>query len=359
MPTDVTGQEHLTPVKITSTSATERRGFRNCRRQWFLTVVHRLDPQEGSTALMLGTLFHKGLEMYYKAMQRGEGLLDCEVAGCDAYQDLFTEYMTAMKDRLRFAWQFAEPMWREAGELGFEMLQNYFIEERTNPIVDEVVQVEVRVNVAIRSETGRKIGTLSVQTDLVGRKDGQLRVIDHKSATRDMPSAQIDQDDQLSAEAFAVWQSLGEFPDEVVYNVAKKKVPEPPKLLKSGKLSKDRSQDTTSELYEAAIVQHGLNRMDYADHLQFLREQERTNSRFFKRDVTFRTPDQVDSFARNLREEWRDMRRVALHPEQAYPNPSVFNCPSCPVRALCVAIEDGQDVEALIRAGYVVADPRR
>jgi len=32
MPTEATGLEHVTPVKITSTSATERAGFRKCRR---------------------------------------------------------------------------------------------------------------------------------------------------------------------------------------------------------------------------------------------------------------------------------------------------------------------------------------
>jgi hypothetical protein len=323
-------------------------------------VVHRLDQQEGNINFFLGTLFHKALEVYYKSLKAGLPRDQAEDTGLDAYQDAYDREVAKMKDQLRFAWQYAEPMWKEAGELGFEMANNYFIQERDNPLLDEVLDVEVRVTIPIKSEKGRRIGWLSVQTDVTGRKDGQFRVVDHKSASRDMPSTQVDQDDQLSAEAFAVWKHTGEFPDEVVYNVAKKKTPVPPRLINKGKaLSKAKGQDTTSDLYETAITENGFDRMDYVEHLQWLRDQERAGGRFFRRDVTFRTLDQLESFERNLREEWKDMRAVAASPVRAYPNPSAFNCPSCPVRAICMAIEDGQDYETLIQAGYVIADPRR
>lgn len=362
MPSEPTGQEHLTPVKIKSTSATERASFRRCRRQWFLTVVHRLDPEEGNVNFFLGTLFHVALEKYYRAVKDGKSLDEAEQIALDAYQVAYDVELDGIKDRLGFAWEYARPLWVETGELGFEMAQNYFAQERVEPLLDEVVAVEFRVAVPILSPKGRRTdGTLSVQADVVGYKDGKRRVVDHKSASRDYPSNMMELDDQHTAEAYADWKSSGEFPDEVVRNIAKKNVAEPPALIRNGRaLSKSKSQYTTSEMYEAAIVQHGFDRMDYAEFLQYLREQERSDkNRFFTREVTFRSMDQMASFERNVYQEWRDMRLVAREPERAYPNPSVYNCQNCSVRAVCMAIEDGQDVAAIIKAGYVVADARR
>ena len=130
-----TGQEHLTPVRITSTSATERGAFRKCRRQWFLTVVHRLDPQEGNVHLFLGKIYHSGLEAYYRAQKDGASLDDREVAALDAYQDAFTDQMAVIEGQLGFIAKFALPAFRDIGELGFEMLQNYITQERADPLL--------------------------------------------------------------------------------------------------------------------------------------------------------------------------------------------------------------------------------
>lgn len=365
MPSDPTGQEHLTPVKITDTSATERAGFRKCRRQWFLTVVHRLDPQEGNPNFFLGTLFHKALETYYLNIQAGTDHDDATDNALNAYQQMYDVELAKVKAQLGFVWSVAEPMWRETGELGFEMAQNYFDAEQHNPLFDEVVAVEVRVNVAIRSPKGRRIGHLSVQTDIVGRKDGVLKAVDTKTASRSIDSAHLDIDDQLSAEVFAVWKDSGEFPTKAVYNVAYKKVARPPKQITGTKkepvrLSKAKDQGTTYDLYRDEIRKLGLDVANYVDILAHLKELEDNGENvFFAREETFRSPQQMEAFERDLYWEFRDMRDVAKQPERAYPNPSRFNCPGCPVRSICFTIQDGGDVAAIIQAGFVIADPRR
>ena len=360
MPTEPTGQEPFTPVRIKDTSATERAGFRKCRRQWFLQVVHRLDPQEGNVHFFLGTIYHSGLEAFYKALQRGEA--DANEQALDAYEKAYTEYRDRLKDALGMVWPIAEPMYREAGELGLEMLQNYLDREANNPLFDEVVAVEFRVRVAIRNpKTGRRSGWLSVQADVVGIKDGFLCVADHKTASRELPSAHLDLDDQLTAEVFAWWQATGQFPERAIYNVSYKKHSGPPALLKSGKaLSKAKDQGTTYAMYRQAIEDHGFNVADYVDILTALKErEERGEDPLFRREEVFRTPGQMDAFERDLFHEVQDMKRVASHPEQAYPNPTSMNCGGCPVRSICTTMQDGGDVEAIIKAGFVVADPRR
>lgn len=365
MPTDPTGLEPATPVRIKSTSATERAGFRKCRRQWFLSVVHRLDPQMGNVNFFLGTVYHSALEAYYRAQQAGLDVPFRETAALDAYQDRFDAELLKIQAQLGFLATVGTPPFREAGELGFAMLQNYLERERVDPLLDEVVAVEFRVNVAIVNEKGRKVGILSVQADVVGKKHGELRVVDHKTASSTMPSAHLDLDDQLTAEVFAWWQATGDFPEKAVYNVSMKKAPQPPKQLKPAKdgtprLSKAKNQNTTAQMYRDEIRALGLNLADYLDIILILDEREASGEdKLFRREEVFRTPGQMAAFERDLYQEWKDMKAVALHPEKAYPNPTSMNCSHCPVRTICTTIQDGGDHEAIILAGYVVADPRR
>lgn len=355
-----TGFEHMTPVKIYDTSATERAGFRKCRRQWFLTVVHRLDPERGSVHLFLGDIYHRALAEYYASLKNGYPHVIATNEALDMYQQAYDEGVAAMHQRLGIGWSLSRDEYRRAGELGLEMLQNYLEKERNDPLLDEVIAVEFRVNVPIRSPKGRRVGWLSVQTDVVGRKDGRLRVVDHKTRSRIPNTAHVDIDDQISAEAFSWWRHSGEFPEEAILNVSMKREAGPPRMLKNGRLSKDRNQGTTAALYREAVAQYQLDPADYADVIRYYEEREvRGDDPLFTRILSFRTPGQMAAFERDLYEEYRDMRQVAAHPERAYPNPSEFNCSSCLVRVICTTIQDDGDVEAVVKAGFVVADPRR
>ena len=373
MPTDPTGLEHRTPVKITDTSATERAAFRRCRRQWFLGVVHRLQSADGNVNFWFGTLVHAALEEYYQRIKDGTSHDDAIEDSLNRYEAEYHSSVEPIKSWLSFLWPNVEESYLELGELGLEMLQAYFDRERTEPLLDEVIEVERRVFVPIRTPSGRKVGKLSVRADVVGRRGGSLVVVDHKTASREMNASQLDLDDQLTAEVYAIWKTRkdGEFPEEAVYNTLYKKVPRPPKELKPGKksrqwpdgepkLSKDKSQMVTYDLYMAEIKRLGLDPAEYEEILQYFYTQDHSGeSPFFRRDHVMRSPAQMASFEANLYEEYRDMRLVAAHPERAYPNPSPFNCPSCSVKLICMMMSDDGDVEAIIKASYVVGDPRR
>lgn len=355
-----TGREHIAPIQITSTSATERAVFRKCRRQWLLGVVHRLEPNDGNPNLWFGTLFHAALEAYYLAIMAGRSHEEAGDAAFDAYQATYDTSLDPVREQLGFLWSTAEPLFRDMGEMGIEMLQAYLDREVQDPIGERVIAVELRVNVPIRTPGGRKVGVLSVRTDLVVTRDGQVAVVDHKTASRAPDSAHLDIDDQLTAEVYSWWKHSGDFPEEAVYNVALKRIAKPPRLIKKGRaLSQDRTQSTTHALYLEAIRENGFAVGEYADMLVYLVEQESEGGQFFRREVTFRTPAQMAAFERDLYQEWRDMRAVASHPERAYPSPSSLNCRSCPVRSICVTIQEDGDVEAVAKAGYVVAEPRR
>lgn len=384
MPNDPTGIEWRTPVLIKDTSATERAKFRRCRRDWFLSTVHRLGSVEGNDNFWLGTLVHAGLERYYKTLKdnswRSTMPLDRQLVihehateeALAWYQEVYNAEILKIEKQLGYIWTMVQQKWEDLGQLGWEMIAGYLEREITDPVFEEVVDVERRVFVAIRSPAGRKVGTLAVMADLVGRRQGRLGVCDHKTASREMSASQLDLDDQLTAECYAGYIHYGEFPEEAVYNVLLKKVARPPKRLKdklipkklgggtTPALSKDKDQPTTHKLYVEALDELGLDHADYQEFLDFLREREATGEpMFFRRDRVLRSEAQLASFEANLYEEYRDMKAVAAHPERAYPNPSPFNCPSCPVKLICLTIQDDGDVSAIIQANYIVGDPRR
>lgn len=356
-----TGLEHVTPVVIESTSATERAGFRKCRRQWFLTTVHRLDPNTGNVHFFLGNIYHAALAAYYASQWADDPVEERERKALDTYQEEYASQIAKTEKQTGFLWGFAKNVFEEAADLGLEMLYNYMERERLDPLFDEVVAVEFRVNVSIADYSGREVGILSVQADVVGRKLGELAVADHKTASRVMPSSHLDLDDQLTAEVYSWWKATGEFPEKAIYNVSYKKSPKPPKLIKKGKaLSKAKNQGTTAALYRQAIKDHGFDVKDYVDILATLEEEDTSGeSTLFRREAVFRTPGQMDAFERDLYHEWQDMEAVAAFPAKAYPNPTSQNCSGCPVRIVCTTIQDGGDVEAVIKAGFIIADPRR
>lgn len=377
MAAEPTGLEHVTPVKIKDTSATERGMFRRCRRQWFLMVAHHLQTIGGNENLWVGTLVHAGLEGYYKYLMdarwkssmrehvRRDIHLAAVAAGFDMYELEAGIALDKLREELGFLWPMNEQRWLDLAELGFNMIANYFDREEKDPIFDEIVDVEHRLDIPIRSPKGRKIGSLSVRTDLVGRRDGILAVADHKTYSRDVQPAQLDLDDQLTAECYAVLMYMDEWPEEAVYNGLAKRAPGPPRRLKDGKggkvkLSQAKDQGTTYAEMMDAINEHGLDPEEYRGFLNYLWNLEKTDeSPFFRRERVLRSQEQLASFEASLYQEWIDIRAVARHPEKAYPNPSPFSCPSCPVKTICLAMNDDGDVSAIIRADFVVGDPRR
>lgn len=363
MSTEPTGLEPFTPTRIRTTSATERAAFRRCRRQWLLTIVHRLQAPEAQVNFWFGELVHRGLEAYYVCQRAGQPHESRVGNALAAYDEAYQASLAPMQRDLGWLWPKAAQVYGDMGVLGRRVLEGYFEREPRDPLGEEVIQVEQRLWVPIKSPSGRTIGRLSVKADVVVRRRGRLSVVDHKTAGQKMSSAQLDIDDQLTAEVYAVWKATGAFPEEALYNALLKKAPEPPKQIKGTKaepikLSQDRNQPTTFRLYVEEIRRLGLTTEAYSAMLAYLKDEEDAGDpKFFYREGVFRTPGQMAQFEANLYHEFRDMRAVALHPERAYPNPS-FACPSCPVRDVCLAMMDGSDPSLLIQAGYVVGDPR-
>jgi RecB family exonuclease len=315
MPTPPTGLEPWTPVAIKTISVTERADFRKDRRQWFLHSVHRLEGPGAAIYFQFGTAMHLALEAFHTQPEDGNKI----AAALVAFHTAWTIAQQKAEVELGFLWPYAKDEWDEHTELGEAMLNGYYQADfqagkpfNDYPLLGKTTATEQRYTVRIPGTTGKLTGKIDLLTEPA---PGEIRAMDHKNLSTQNNPADLDLDDQLTAYAWLYRQATGRRLDSVGHNVLIKKLP----LTKSGK-------PTTSIL--------------------------------FVRDITFRTEAQLAEFEKNLVQEWRDMKRVAAHPEMAYPNNTAINSRGCPVHSICIAMANQEDTEGIIRAGYVVGDPR-
>jgi hypothetical protein len=337
------------------TSVTERGGFRDCRRRWYLDTYERLQPRsQVPWALEFGTIIHTGLEAYYRAVRNVTDMLDAyRIAWEEVDTTLATEYGGMYKMGI-------EEEWWNYYLLGEGMLRNYDAYDRRMGWFDEVIEVnlEERGFVPIRDLRGRRLRgrpLLSGRIDLVVRKDEDFWVWDHKTAAQKPSYSALDVDDQGTGYCNIVWRRLGIVPKGFMYNVLLKRLPKEVPLLKSGRLSVDKTRLMTYDFFMDAIRQHEQDPALYVDHLDEL--EKRGYDDFFVRDTSVRNLEQLQTFEKRVFLEYQDMQSVIRHPHLAYPNPNQRNCPGCSVLPICHAMEENGNVEAM-REMYVVAEPR-
>ena len=258
-----------------------------------------------------GTAMHAALEAYHSwsTLIRKSGALGEFAASFDAAE-------ARARDDLGGLFSIAEPEWDAHRELAQQMLEGYFEADAKAgfdyPALGKTLDVERRYTVRIPGTQGKLTGKLDLITE---PRPGEIMGVDHKNLASQHSPAQLDLDDQLTGYAWLYYEATGKALTNVAYNVLLKKGP----LTKSGKP---------------------------------------TESKLFVRDITFRSDAQLHQFEVYLEQEWRDMRRVALNPIQAYPNPSQFNCGGCPVRAICVGMMNEEDVESIIQTNFRVGEER-
>jgi hypothetical protein len=315
MPTEATGLEPVTPIKLKEFSITERADFKRCRRRWFLGTAHRLERRGGGMALPFGTAIHAGLEAYYR--ERNNPVAKRLELAKEAFHSSWYGEMDAVSEFLGGAlWGRIESEYTEMDKLGDEMLEGYAREYGSDPDWADVMTQEVRLRFKVPGTNMWVTGKLDITIRVTSRRGRiHIEVWDNKTASSAYNPNHLDIDDQLSGYAWLHEKANGVVPDVVGHNTLLKKGP----LTKSGK-------PTTSQL--------------------------------FARDQSFRTKAQILEWEANLTREAKDMRKVAAHPELAYPTPSAMNCNGCPVRMLCVAMMNREDTEDLITSSFVIADPR-
>ena len=344
-------------MRVLSSSVTERATFRTCRRRWDLDVNKRLQAKnQVAWPLIFGDCVHSGLEMYYRYDRKLSDALAGFTVQWEKENDLLKDAYGGMYD-LGIGNE-----WYEYREKGEQMLTYYQMYDSQSKWFDEIldVNIEERAWIDILSTDGKKIPgipwVLSGKIDLVVRRKDGIWIWDHKTAASAPATRALEVDDQLTAYCYIYWRLTGEVPRGAMYNVLLKDPPKPPRVLKDGSLSRDKSQRTTHDLYLQAINEMGLDPLDYQEMLDML--EEKSWKQFFIREGMHRHEEELYSFERRLFHEYSDMNAALEDEELLYPNPGQYTCMTCPYIPLCQSMEEQGDTEFLIENMYEKIPPR-
>lgn len=365
-------------IKVFRCSATEVEEFLDCRREWNWSSFSRegLEPKKAHSALTFGTVIHYALEQYYKGrMHQPSYWVDIAAEFSvqwmiNTMQVIYSQKNLDMPDwtdipieeafenALSLLYPEEQQEYRELETLGMAMLQNYDVWSQKEDYSElngfqRVLYTEKEFAVVIPNVDGTPYRFTDANGQiwemwLVGRLDmivedyfGRIWALDHKTSKDRLTEEILILDDQMTKYLWAVTQILKMEPEGIFYNVLRKKLPRVPKVLVSGKsLTKDKSIDTTYEVYYEAILANGFDPKDYTEILQMLQDKK---DGFFERARVRRNTYEIRNAGYQLLLQAIDMLNAPL----IYPH-FTWDCRwKCDFRELCAATNRNDDTEWL------------
>jgi len=191
---------------------------------------------------------------------------------------------------------------------------------------------------------------------IVQDKYGRWWIIDYKTA-KNADTNKLVLDDQVSAYLWAASQWFNHPIYGFIYLQMTKDTVKPPRRLKNGTLSVDKKQRTTYALLRKEIikdygsVQNAPNKL--IEFLNYLAEQETPEGdRFIRWDFIKRSENQIISTYNHIIAESKMMINPDLY---LFPNPTRDCIWDCPLRDICIAIEEGrhEETEFMLKSSFV------
>lgn len=306
--------------------------YLRCKKRYNYAWVQELQPKQRNEKLTIGSAIHKFLELWYSEYRASEAI--------EAMIEYIYDNTADMEDIAR------DDMAKLAQNICVHYIQNYGMDDKWT-----VKAVEMPFSVKLNNDVNY-IGTIDM---LLEDENGRLWFVDHKTtASIDIFDKNSDMDRQISR-YWAALEELGYKIEGFIYNIILKEVPTEPKLLKSGSLSKDKSQKTTLALYRAAIEYHRLNESDYTDFLQYLEDQPKE---FFRRIRVDRTEmerlhalDETESIITDIQFD------IMRNSHRKWYRNITKDCHwDCAFKSLCIAEMDGSNADHIRNELFKVKD---
>ncbi|KKN85699.1 hypothetical protein LCGC14_0275040, partial [marine sediment metagenome] len=181
---------------------------------------------------------------------------------------------------------------------------------------------------------------------IVQMPDGTCWILEHKTLTREPDFYELFFSLQASGYMWAAQRDpvLSQLDIKgVIFNLLLKTEVKPPKVLKSRKLSKDKRQATSIEMYRQAIADNGLNPADYEQFILGI-----DPNRYNKRKKIVPTPAMIDWFDDTIRTVGMEMcSNPVIYPAQAR------DCTWCDFKLLCTWVRNGLDWRSIVSAKFV------
>jgi hypothetical protein len=192
-----------------------------------------------------------------------------------------------------------------------------------------------------------------------GRVDGLVKdfddnyyILEHKTASQLGGTYWLAIDEQTGSYIWALREMLHIDIKGVIHTTTLKRVPEAPKVLKSGLLSMDKRQSTDLMHYGEAITKQHPNwtaeaiEAQYGEMLRFLESDAAPV--FIRRVVMDRPQEMIDNIGQRIYlEAWEIFSEPAI-----YPTVSPMNCNPCPFFAPCLARQEDSDWQFLLKSSF-------
>jgi len=239
---------------------------------------------------------------------------------------------------------FDEDKFWEAVNKGKE-IASYFIDEVLPTLDWEILAVEVPFE-NNRIESNRKT-SIKGRIDAVVRTGNHLVVVDHKTYNHIPNPSRVSMDLQLpfylamlcesttqftpnsDLEMFRKHQDKEVFAPAIMMNVISTSLPEPPSVLKSGKISKDKSQRTTKAMYMQALRDRGLD----TDPSYLAIAEGFDDSRYAQQLWDFPSKEKLEWVWNMAAIASSEMKDIVEAPETLPCN--AYNCSHCGYQSLC------------------------
>lgn len=336
---------------------TQRKTYKRCRRQWDWECRRELEPKRRPIPFDFGTAIHAALQTYYNPITWKQDRETIKAASLSAFarsmREQWADYLTNMEEDGPDVED--EEEWKKHTDLGLGMIKGYFVFAEANdkftPFAVETILI-CEIPDVICSCHGESV-FLQGKFDLMVQDNfNEFWLVDYKTASAFYENMLdfLSLDDQIPCYAYLVWKVLGIRVAGGIYNELRKAVPLPPRVLKSGKLSVDKAQPTSLELYLRALQEtRQAPTGEYEDFLSYLSANPKE---YFRRFYVHRTNKELNILERNLIAEATEMVNPDL---PIYPNPSKPNghCAWCAFRTPCILVSEGGDAEYLLSQGFV------
>ena len=280
--------------------------FKQCRKKYFLEYVEELKTLQTPTALHLGTLYHKGLELLLNGMSIPDIALSLEAEQRNHCLDYCLDY---------------DPI---PNGIAFEMVKAFYRESGYQQW--KIMKVEENFEVAI-GYGKRLIGKI----DAIMKHEGSKFLIEHKTtACWATDGAEylhgLLWDEQSTNYLYAYREVNGHPAAGIMYCIVEKPTIKP---LKATPIEK-RKHKQDGSIY-ANQREEDETPEEYLDRVAaWYAEKERVHIHF-----VYRTPADIDAQLSDLNLVFRDMAECEKN-ETYYRNPGACSILDCPYRPKCL-----------------------
>jgi hypothetical protein len=329
-------------MDIPRVRVSDQLAFLACRRAWY----HRsrlglsLQPRYQDNLrfnLWFGSGWHYALESYYRI----DSFADQTVSRSAYMKDRFREYCRAtiavgdVPD-----WESIESYVR----LAEGMIDHYihsWLRRRTRfrtLVIDGVVQVEVPYEWPMITPSGQAFLMCGTFDGIVVDPMGGWWIIEYKTA-KQFNTLKLANDYQTSVYTAIGREIYGDRIKGVLYVQFRKEFPEAPRILTNGDLSVAKDQNTTYDIYHAAVIQrYGRVTPKYAGILDTLESREDANGDpFIRWDMIERDAAECQQALNAVRVIAGEQLRARENTELLYPTPT-WQCGDCTYRLLCIEL---------------------